>query len=599
MNIFNVLTLLGGLALFLYGMNVMGGGLEKMAGSKLESIFEKLTSNPLKAVLLGAGVTAAIQSSAATTVMLIGFVNAGLMRLHQAIGVIMGANIGTTITAWILSLFGIDGDSFLVNLLKPTSFSPIFAFVGILLMMMSKSDKKKTLGTIFLGFAILMFGMNMMSGSVEPLKDSPAFMNLLTLFTNPLLGVLAGALLTAVLQSSSVSVGILQALSSTGALNFGTALPIILGQNIGSCVTAIISSAGTSKSAKRVAAVHLCFNVIGTVLFLSVFYILNAIFQFGFMDSAVDEKSIAIVHTIFNLVTTAVLLPFIKILEKLAYVIIKEDSEDGKIKESAGDKLKLLDERFFRTPSVAVEQTRSVIAAMAHTAQESVDLALDLPFEYDEEKANSVYALEKLVDKYEDGLGTYLVKLSSMEMSHKDAQTVSTLLHNISDLERISDHARNIANAAKEKYDKNIEFSNKAKEELSVMCSAIREVVSYAVTAVCDQDLYSAYEVEPLEEVVNQLRTKVKNRHVKRLQAGKCTIELGFVFTDLLTSLERISDHCSNIAVCLVQVNDDNFETHEYLRTVKTSGEEFDNEVAKFQQMFLLPKKEIYKTEPV
>lgn len=598
MDFFSVLTLLGGLALFLYGMNVMGGGLEKMAGSKLEGIFEKLTSNPLKAVLLGAGVTAAIQSSAATTVMLIGFVNAGIMRLHQAIGVIMGANIGTTITAWILSLSGLDGDSFIIQLLKPTSFSPIFAFAGILLMMVAKSDKKKTLGTILLGFAILMFGMNMMSGAVEPLKDSPAFVNMLTLFTNPVLGVLAGAIFTAILQSSSVSVGILQALSSTGVLNFGTALPLILGQNIGSCVTAIISSAGTSKNAKRVAAVHLCFNIIGTTLFLAVFYILNAIFHFGFIDSAVDEKSIAIVHTIFNVVTTAVLLPFNKALEKLAYIIIKDD-DGGESKESAGDKLKLLDERFFRTPSVAVEQTRTVIAAMAHTAQESVELALELPFEYDEEKANQVYALEKLVDKYEDGLGTYLVKLSSMEMSHKDAQTVSTLLHNISDLERISDHARNIANAAKEKYEKDIDFSKKAKEELLVMCNAVKEVISYAVKAVCDQDLYSAYEVEPLEEVVNQLRTKVKNRHVKRLQAKKCTIELGFVFTDLITSLERISDHCSNIAVCLVQVNDDNFETHEYLRTVKTSGEEFDNEVEKFQKMFMLPKKEEYKPEPV
>jgi phosphate:Na+ symporter len=597
MDIFNVLSMLGGLALFLYGMNVMGGGLEKMAGGKLEGIFEKITSNPLKSVLLGAGVTAAIQSSAATTVMLIGFVNAGIMRLHQAVGVIMGANIGTTITAWILSLSGIEGDSLWVKLLKPTSFSPIFAFIGILFIMAAKSDKKKTLGTIFLGFAILMYGMNIMSSAVEPLKDSPSFVNMLTVFKNPLLGVFAGIAMTAILQSSSVSVGILQALSSTGALNFGTALPIILGQNIGSCVTAIISAIGTSKNAKRVAAVHLCFNIIGTVLFLSVFYILNAFLNFSFMNSTVNGTSIAIVHTIFNVVATAVLLPFSKLLEKLAYIIIKEDAEE--VAESADDKLKLLDERFFRTPGVAVEQTRTVIAAMAHTAQKSVLLANTLPFNFDEEKANQVYALEKLVDRYEDGLGTYLVKLSSMEMSHKDAQTVSTLLHNISDLERISDHARNIANAAKEKYEKNIEFSAKAKEELSVMCNAVNEVVSYAVKAVCEQDLYSAYEVEPLEEVVNQLRTKVKNRHVKRLQAKKCTIELGFVFTDLLTSLERISDHCSNIAVCLVQVNDDNFETHEYLRTVKTSGEEFDSEVEKFQKMFALPKKEQYKTETV
>ncbi len=596
MDIFAVLTLLGGLALFLYGMNIMGGGLEKMAGGKLETIFEKLTSNPLKAMLLGAGVTAVIQSSSATTVMLVGFVNAGLMKLHQAIGVIMGANIGTTITAWILSLSGLDGESFFIRMLKPTSFSPILAVIGIAFIMVAKSDKKKTLGTIFLGFAILMYGMNMMSGAVEPLKDSPSFTNMLTWFSNPVFGVLAGALLTAIIQSSSASVGILQALSSTGAIKFGTALPIILGQNIGTCVTAIISSVGTSKNAKRVAAVHLSFNVIGTVLFLTIFYILNAIFDFSFMTSVVDEKSIAIVHTIFNLVTSFMLLPFVKQLEKLAYLIVKEDKNEKK--QAEGDMLSLLDDRFLRTPSVAVEQTRNVIGGMAHSAQESVTLATELLYDYDEEKANSVFAMEKLVDKYEDVLGSYLVKLSSLEMSHKDAQTVSTLLHNISDLERISDHARNIALAAKEKHDKDIDFSKKAKDELGVMCSAVNKVIEYAVKAVCDQDLYAAYEVEPLEEVVDQLRTKIKNRHVKRLQAGKCTIELGFIFTDLLTSLERISDHCSNIAVCLVQVNDDNFETHEYLRTVKTSGQEFDSEVEKFQKEFPLPKKEEYKLDP-
>ncbi len=593
MTIFSGLTLLGGLALFLYGMNMMSGSLEKMAGGKLETIFEKLTANPLRSVLLGAGVTAAIQSSAATTVMIIGFVNAGIMRLHQAIGVIMGANIGTTITAWILSLSGLDGDSFIVSLLKPTAFSSVFAFAGMLLIMVSKSDKKKTLGSIFVGFAILMYGMSMMSSSVEPLKDSPAFKEMLTLFKNPLLGVLAGALITAVLQSSSVSVGILQAVSSTGALNFGSALPIILGQNIGSCATAIISSFGTSKSAKRVAAVHLSFNIIGTTLFLAVFYILNAVFSFSFMDSTVNETMIAVVHTVFNVSTTLILLPFIKVLEKLAYLIVKEDDGDKK-SMSADSKLKLLDERFLRTPSVAVEQTRGVIAGMADAAQRSVELAMELLFEYDENKAAEVYALEKLVDKYEDGLGTYLVKLSSAEMNHKDAQTVSTLLHNISDLERISDHARNIAQGAQERYEKDIDFSPKAKDELSVMCSAVREVLNYAVTAICEQDLYAAYEVEPLEEVVDQIKTKLKSRHVKRLQAGRCTIELGFIFTDFLTCLERISDHCSNIAVCLVQVNDDNFETHEYLRTIKTSGEEFDSEVEKFQKMFPLPKKEVY-----
>lgn len=595
MDIFNVLTMFGGLALFLYGMNVMSSGLEQMAGGKLEGIFEKLTSNPLKSVLLGAAVTAVIQSSSATTVMLVGFVNAGIMQLSQAIGVIMGANIGTTITAWILSLSGIQSDSLLVSLLKPEAFSPVFALVGVILTMVSKSDKKKNVGSILIGFAVLMFGMQFMSQSVEPLKDSQKFKEILVMFSNPLFGVLAGALLTAVLQSSAAAIGMLQALSSAGLINFGTALPILLGQNIGTCITAILSAIGTSKSAKRVAAVHLSFNIIGTVLFLCIFYILNAIIGFPFMNNAIDQKTIALIHTVFNVGTTVLLLPFSKALVKLAYLVIKPDSSELEEKEEkVGDKLKLLDDRFLRTPSVAVEQTRLVIDSMAKTTKKSVKLATELIFEYDIEKAEKVIALERLVDRYEDGLGTYLVKLSGQEMNHKDAQTVSTLLHNISDLERISDHARNLQVCVNEMQEKEIDLSVHAKNELLVMCNAVNEVMEYAVNAIREQDLYSAYEVEPLEEVVDQLKTKLKSRHVKRLQAGRCTIELGFIFTDILTCLERISDHCSNIAVCMVQVNDDNFETHEYLRTVKTSGAEFDSEVAKFQDMFKLPKKEVY-----
>ncbi len=597
MDIYSILTKIGGLALVLYGMNMMGSSLEKMAGGKLEGFFDKITSNQFKSVLLGAGVTALIQSSAATTVMLIGFVNAGIMQLRQAIGIIMGANVGTTITAWILSLSGISGDNTFIKLLEPTSFSPILAIIGVILIMSSKSDRKKSVGSIMVAFAVLMFGMDMMQTAAEPLKDSESFTNLLTLFNNPLLGVIAGAIITAVLQSSSVSIGILQVLSSTGKLSFGMAIPIILGQNIGSCVTSIISSIGTSKSAKRVAVVHLSFNVIGTVLFLSVFYILNAIFSFAFMDSEINETSIAIVHTLFNVGVTIVLLPFAKQLEKLAYVVIKDDTADKK--RGSTDDLKQLEERFLRTPSLAVDRAKSVMATMAHTAQSAVNEAIDLVFDYSDEKVNEVIALERLVDQYEDGLGTYLVKLSAMEMNHKDSQTISTLLHNISDFERISDHARNIAEGAKEMHEKDIDFSAKAKDELKVMCDAVKQTVDFSVIAVCDQDLYAAYEVEPLEEVVDQLRTKVKNRHVKRLQAGKCTIELGFIFTDMLTSLERVSDHCSNVAVCMVQVNDDNFETHEYLRTIKTSGEEFDSEVAKFQDMYRLPKKEVYKIETV
>lgn len=590
MDIFMVLNLIGGLALFLYGMNVMGTGLERLAGGKLEKIFEKLTSNPLKAVLLGLSVTAVIQSSSATTVMLVGFVNAGLMKLRQAIGVIMGANIGTTVTAWILSLSGVEGESFWIQMLKPSSFSPILAIIGVFLVMLSKSDKKVNIGTIMMGFAVLMFGMEMMSGAVEPLKDVPEFANLLTMFQNPVLRVLVGAVFTAIIQSSSASVGILQALSATGAIKFGAALPIILGQNIGTCITAIISSIGTSKNAKRVAVVHLYFNIIGTVLFLAVFYTLNAIFHFSFINDTVGAANIAVVHTIFNFTTTCLLLPFINQLEKLAYLTIRDKPGDKGVQ--AEDQFKLLDDRFLQTPPIAIEQCRTVASNMADIAKNSIGLSLELLAEYNDDKAEQVNGMEALVDKYEDKLGTYLVRLSSGDMSHKDSQAVATLLHTIGDFERISDHAKNIVAVAKEKHDKNIEFSAQAVRELKVICSAVTEILDLAVKAFTQQDLYSAFLVEPLKEVVDQLKTKLKSRHINRLQKGLCTIELGFIFTDLLTNLERVSDHCSNIAVCLIQVNDDNFETHEYLRTVKTSGEDFDSEVEKYQQMFVLPKKD-------
>lgn len=590
MDIFMVLTLIGGLALFLYGMNVMGSGLEKLAGGKLEKIFEKLTSNPLKAVLLGLSVTAVIQSSSATTVMLVGFVNAGIMKLHQAIGVIMGANIGTTITAWILSLSGVEGDSFFIKMLKPTSFSPILAIIGVFFIMLSKSDKKRNIGAIFTGFAVLMFGMDMMSGAVAPLKDVPEFANVLTMFQNPVLGVLAGAVLTAIIQSSSASVGILQALSATGAIKFGAALPIILGQNIGTCVTALISSIGTSKNAKRVAVVHLYFNIIGTFLFLVGFYALNAIFDFAFVDDTVNAANIAVVHTIFNLTATFILLPFIKTLEKLAYLTIRD--ADGEAPVSIEDQFKLLDDRFLQSPAFAIDQCRTVAANMADIAKKSIYLSIELIDKYDEEKAEQINGMESVVDMYEDRLGSYLVRLSSQDLSHKDSQSVATLLHTIGDFERISDHAKNIVDVAREKHDKEIEFSAQAVKELKVICDAVKEILDLAVKAFSEQDLYNAYLVEPLEEVVDQLRTKLKSRHVKRLQKGLCTIELGFIFTDLLTNLERVSDHCSNIAVCLIQVNDDNFETHEYLRTVKTSGEAFDSEVEKYQHQFVLPKKD-------
>ncbi len=592
MNIFMVLSLVGGLALFLYGMNVMGSGLEKLAGSKLEKIFEKLTSNPLKAVLLGTSVTAVIQSSSATTVMMVGFVNAGILKLYQAIGVIMGANIGTTVTPWILSLSGVEGDSFFIQMLKPSSFSPILAIVGVAMLSFSKKGKQKDIATIMIGFAVLMFGMDMMAAAVEPLKDNESFTNILTMFSNPLLGVIAGAIFTAIIQSSSASVGILQALTQSGALKFNAALPIILGQNIGTCVTAMLSSIGTTKNAKRVAVVHFYFNVIGTVLFLGVFYLLNSIIGFTFIDSTMSASDIAIVHTVFNLSITFILLPFIKGLEKLAYLTIKDDKDDKRT--NVEDQFRLLDERFLQTPAIAIEQSRIVAANMADIARNSMVKAIQLIGNYDEVLMDEINGMETLVDMYEDKLGAYLVKLSNEDIHMKESKEVATLLQTIGDFERISDHAKNIVSVAKEKHEKEIEFSYQAHKELDVISAAVIEVMDLTVKGFSEHDLYSAYLVEPLEEVVDQLRTKLKRRHVKRLQNGQCTIELGFIYTDLLTNLERVSDHCSNVAVCLIQVNDENFETHEYLRTVKTSGEAFDSEVEKYQHKFVLPSKDAY-----
>lgn len=588
MDFFMVLALIGGLALFLYGMNVMGSGLEKLAGGRLEQIFERLTSNPIKSVLLGMIVTAVIQSSSATTVMMVGFVNAGIMKLHQVIGVIMGANIGTTITSWLLSLSGVEGDSFFIQMLKPTSFSPILAIIGVCLLTFSKNDKRRDVASILVGFAVLMFGMDMMSGAVEPLKDVPEFVNILTLFSNPILGVLAGALLTAVIQSSSASVGILQALSVTGAIKFGAAIPIILGQNIGTCVTALLSSIGTSKSAKRVAVVHLYFNVIGTFLFLGAFYGLNGLIGFSFIDDTVGAANIAIVHTIFNFSTTFVLLPFIKQLEKLAYLTIRDNSEP----KNGQDHFRLLDDRFIQSPTFAIEQCRSVVMDMADISRKALEQAVELLWSYDEEKAQLVKDNEALADMYEDKLGTYLVKLSGSDLSSRDSQSVAALLHIIGDFERITDHARNLTDNAKEMKSKQIVFSEGARKEIKVITDAVKEVLDLAVNAFKTQNMEEALSVEPLEEVVDRLRTRLKNRHIKRLQQGNCTIELGFIFSDLLTNLERVSDHCSNIAVTLIQAEDESFDTHEYINTMKNSGKAFDSRVEFYLNKYMLPAKE-------
>lgn len=577
MDFFSVLSMIGGLSLFLYGMHIMGEGLSRLSGGRLEKILEKLTSNVFLAVALGAAVTAVIQSSSATTVMVVGFVNSGIMKLEQAVGIIMGANVGTTVTSWILSLTGIESGNFFVRLLKPMSFSPVLALVGVAFILFSKKEKRNNLGEILIGFAILMFGMETMSSAVKPLANEPGFTNLLLMFSNPVLGVLAGAVLTAVIQSSSASVGILQALCVTGAVNFSAAVPIIMGQNIGTCVTAILSCVGANKNAKRAALVHLYFNIIGSVVFLLFFYGFNAVLQFPFMDMAADAWGIAAVHTTFNIFAVILLLPFRKQLVKLAYMTIPEGTEEQK--EIPSD-FSLLEERFLDTPSLAVDQCKTVAVNMAHLAKEGLFAAIDLLDGYDKEKAKRVLELEDLVDRYEDELGTYLVKVSSRDLSEKDSRTISVLLHSIGDFERLSDHSVNIVEALQQMNGKELEFSNKAKKELEVFVSAIRKIVENSVVVFENEDIELAKTIEPLEEVIDDLNDELKKRHIKRLRKGKCTIELGMVLTDLTTNFERVADHCSNIAVCLLQINEDSFETHEYLDMVKR------NENTGFKQMY-------------
>ena len=576
MDFFGVLTMLGGLALFLYGMETMGKGLEKLSGGRLERILEKLTSNPIKAVLLGAGVTAIIQSSSATTVMVVGFVNSGIMKLTQAVGIIMGANIGTTVTSWLLSLTGIESGNFFVQLLKPTSFSPVLALIGVCFIMFSKKEKKKDAGTIMIGFAILMTGMETMSGAVKPLANVPEFTGILTMFSNPVLGMIAGAVLTAIIQSSSASVGILQALCATGAVNFSTALPIIMGQNIGTCVTAMISSIGAKKNAKRAALIHLYFNIIGTVLFMVAFYAINSFVHFDFLNDAATPMGIAVIHSTFNIAATLVLLPFGKVLVKLATLTIPE-TEDEKVEEIP-DATKLLDTRFLEKPAFAVAQCKNVGIEMAKLAQRSLEYAIDSITDYDQKKVKDVFRLEDMIDHYEDELGTYLMKLSGKPLSDEDNHTVSNLFHCMGDFERISDHALNLAETAMEMQAKEETFSEKAKGELVTYGEAVKEIMDLSVEAYKSGSMALAERVEPLEEVIDDLNVKIKNHHVKRLRKGKCTIELGLSLSDILTNYERVADHCSNIAVCLIQVEEDGFETHEYLNEVKQKdNKDFQN----------------------
>ena len=588
MNVYDILNLLGGIALFLFGMHTLSASLEKLAGGKLETWLEKATSKPIKGVVLGAIITAVIQSSAATTVMIIGFVNSGLMKLSQAIGVIMGANIGTTATSWLLSLqsiSGSDGFSFL-NLLKPTTFTPVLAVIGVILIMFTKSDKKKTIGMILAGFAVLMFGMNSMSSATAGLAENETFCNILMMFSNPVLGVIAGAVLTAVLQSSSASIGILQSIAiSTGKVTYSVALPLLLGQNIGSCVTALISSVGANKPAKRVAFVHLYFNVIGTVVFLSIFSLLNAFISMPFMEESLNAVGIAVIHTGFNVLATALFLPFTKQLEKLACLTVRDDSNDEKLTPM------LLDERLLKTPSVAIEQCRNVCIRMARLTQETLKMSMEVVTTYDAKKCAEVIDNENAIDIFEDKIGSYILKISSKDLSENDSKIVSSMLHTIGDLERISDHAVNIVEAAEEMHSKKIKFSQQALRELPVIVNAVSEILDMSINAFVNNDVNLAKNVEPLEDVIDQLRSDLKTRHIERLRNGKCTIELGFILQDLLTNFERVSDHCSNIAVYLIQISDNSMDTHEYMNELKKlDRSEFMDEFNDYKNKYILPE---------
>lgn len=582
MSIFNVFTLLGGLAFFLYGMNIMGDALERKAGSKLKSILANLTSNTFKGFLLGLVVTAIIQSSSATTVMVVGFVNSGIMNLHQAVGVIMGANLGTSVTSWLLSLTGIEGESFWVQILKPSSFTPLLAFIGIVMVMFIKDKSKHDTAYILIGFAVLMFGMETMSGAVEPLAESEKFQQVLLLFSNPILGLIVGTVFTAIVQSSSASVGILQALTLTGSVTYGTAIPIVMGQNIGTCVSALISSIGASKNAKRAAVIHLSFNLISAVICLTVYYLLYTIIGFSFVNDKASPLGIAIVHTVFKIFALILLMPFTRQLEKLSYFIIKDNEEDK-------DNVSLLDERLFSTPAVAVERCDNIALDMAKISMQSLKNSMNIIFDYDDKKAEQILKDENTVDKYEDELGSYLVKLGAIGLSDPDSRDVSKLLRIIGDLERISDHAVNILESANEIQSKNLSFSESAKKELSVMMNAVSDILDITLDAFRNDDLKKAYEVEPLEQVVDNLQNLLKKRHVSRLRKKECTIEMGFVLSDVLTNLERVSDHCSNIAICMIEIAHESFDTHGYIQELKLNHDkEFDENVQKLSRKYML-----------
>ncbi|MCH5196576.1 MAG: Na/Pi cotransporter family protein [Oscillospiraceae bacterium] len=582
----DVLSMIAGLCVFMFGMHTLSSALEKFAGSRIETLLNKMTSNPIKGVALGAAVTALLQSSAATTVMMVGFVNSGLLKLSQVISVIMGANIGTTATAWLVSLSSLAGSdvSGIMSILNFNTIVTIIAVVGIVFAMFTKSDKKKTVGYILVGFSLLMIGMNMMSGASETLKDNPDFTKFMAMFSNPVLGVVAGALLTAVLQSSSVSIGILQSISNqTGTVTYKIALPILLGQNIGSCVTALISSIGANKAAKRVAIVHLYFNLIGTVVFLGLFYLVTAFIDIPVVNENLNAVGIAIVHSCFNILATALFLPFTKQLEKLACLTIR-DSKDDEMK------MPILDKRLLNTPAVAIEQCKNVAYKMADLTHKTLLMSIDLVNNYDPKIAAEIVENENTIDIYEDKIGSYILQVASKDLTVSDSQVVSNLLHTIGDLERISDHAVNITEAAEEMHDKKIKFSPAAEKEMAVMTAALREILDMSFSAFLTNDVALAKEVEPLEDVIDGIRTELKSRHVERLRNGICTIELGFILQDLLTNYERVSDHCSNIAVCLIQIKENSLDTHEYINELKKlEKSEFMDEFNDYRSKYLLP----------
>ncbi len=581
MDLFNVLTLIGGLSLFLFGMSLMGSSLEKRAGDQLTSLLGKLTSSKLMGFLTGLLVTAVIQSSSATTVIVVGLVNSSVMTLRQAINVIMGANVGTTVTAWLLSLTGIESSNFFVQLLKPSSFTPILALIGIVLYMTAKTGKRKDTGMILLGFAILMFGMEAMSGAVSGLRNEPAFANILLMFTNPVLGVLAGAVLTAIIQSSSASVGILQALASTGQVTYGAAIPVIMGQNIGTCVTALISSVGANKNARRAAMVHLCFNIIGTVVWLAVYCVLTSILDLAIITQPIDQFGIAVVHTVFNILCTALLLPMSQLLEKLSMRLIPDKKSDPERSEQ-------LDERLLDTPSLAVERCRKVTEQMARVSERALQDALVSLDHYTVPLADGIREMEDQTDRYEDILGTYLVKLGARSMSSRDSTESAKLLHIIGDFERIGDHAVNLLESAEEMNNKGIRFSEQAQKELSTLTSAVNEITSLSIRAFIQDDLAAAAKVEPLEQVVDTLKEQLRTRHILRMQRGECTLDVGFVWSDLLTNLERVADHCSNIAGCVIEMQHASLDLHEYLDNYRSDTPEFLADYRAFSQKYAL-----------